>query len=335
MKRSGVNYDVGNELVGLVSRPTFDPHIVHRELEIIKNDLHCNAVRISGKDIDRLMQAAEDALKQRLEVWLSPQLYDKNERETLDYVLECATAAETLRQRWSQLVFILGCELTLFMQGFLEGNNVFERLGNPALRESIKTGAHNKPLNAFLAKANEAVRKVFRGEVTYASPPLEAVDWSIFDYVCLDHYREARNKDSYGEPLKPYFAHNKPVIITEVGCCTYQGAENAGAMGWAIVDPTKIPPQQLDGDYVRDEGLQARELTDLLTILERARVDGAFVFTFVSPALTHNEDPRRDLDMASYSLVKTYADKHGVSYPDMTWEPKESFMAVANYFAKR
>jgi hypothetical protein len=37
--------------------------------------------------------------------------------------------------------------------------------------------------------------------------------------------------------------------------------------------------------------------------------------------------------MASYSIVKFYEDgKHGVTYPDMTWEPKESFEAVEEYY---
>lgn len=86
---------------------------------------------------------------------------------------------------------------------------------------------------------------------------------------------------------------------------------------------------------MRDEGLQARELTDLLGIFEDVGVDGAFVFTFVSPTSMYNEDPTYDLDMASYSLVKSYVDKHGSTYPDMPWEPKESFKAVASYFAKQ
>jgi hypothetical protein len=39
--------------------------------------------------------------------------------------------------------------------------------------------------------------------------------------------------------------------------------------------------------------------------------------------------------MNSYSLVKTYeGGKHGLAYPDMTWEPKESFKAVAAYYAQ-
>jgi hypothetical protein len=81
--------------------------------------------------------------------------------------------------------------------------------------------------------------------------------------------------------------------------------------------------------------LQACELLDMLTTLECTGVDSAFVFTFVSPALTYDENPKFDLDMASYSLVKSYANQHGRTYPDMVWEPKESFRAVAEYYAKQ
>ncbi len=85
---------------------------------------------------------------------------------------------------------------------------------------------------------------------------------------------------------------------------------------------------------MRDEGVQARELTDVLSILEGVGVEGAFVLTFVTPALPYSEDPKHDLDMASYSLVKSYGGgKHGTTYPDMPREPKESFRAVAEYYA--
>ena len=65
-------------------RPRFSPSEVHSELEIIKTELHCNSVRICGQDIDRLMIAAEDALDQGLEVWLSPELWDRSPEETLE-----------------------------------------------------------------------------------------------------------------------------------------------------------------------------------------------------------------------------------------------------------
>lgn len=334
MKRKGVNYDVGRVMMGEHWRPTFDPKIVHRELEIIKNDLHCNAVRICGLDIDRLVTASEDALKQGLAVWLSPEMWDKSQEETLDYIVKAAAAVEQLREYWpQQLVLSIGSELTLFMQGIVEGNNFMERMDHPAFWEHIKAGVHNKPLNAFLTRANVAVRQVFRGSVIYMSAPLETVNWSLFDFVGVDMYWDARIKDSYGDLVKRYFAYNKPVIIGEFGCCTYQGAGDAGGMGWAIVD-LGTTPLRLNGEYVRDEGVQARELTGMLSILDSVGVDGAFVFTFVSPTFPYNEDPQYDLDMASYSLVKSYAGKRGTTYPAMPWEPKESFKAVADYFAK-
>jgi hypothetical protein len=64
-------------------------------------------------------------------------------------------------------------------------------------------------------------------------------------------------------------------------------------------------------------------------------VDGAFVSTFISPLAYYDSGPHYDLDMASYSLVKSYAGNiHGVTYSDMSWEPKESFKAVAEYYKK-
>lgn len=38
--------------------------------------------------------------------------------------------------------------------------------------------------------------------------------------------------------------------------------------------------------------------------------------------------------MDSMSLVKTLpAGQHGITYPDMSWEPKESFAVVADHFS--
>src|ERR1043166_8985191 len=107
MKRKGINYDVGIDFHrDYISRPIFDASITHRELEIIRSDLHCNALRISGTDMDRLIVTAEEALKQGFEVWLSPHLHDKDPQTTLEYTVRCATAAEKLRRQWTHLIFI-------------------------------------------------------------------------------------------------------------------------------------------------------------------------------------------------------------------------------------
>jgi hypothetical protein len=52
--------------------------------------------------------------------------------------------------------------------------------------------------------------------------------------------------------------------------------------------------------------------------------------------MLHGDDPEHDLDANSFSLVKPYpGGKHGTTYPDMAWEPKESFTAIADYYATR
>ena len=87
--------------------------------------------------------------------------------------------------------------------------------------------------------------------------------------------------------------------------------------------------------YLRDEERQAAEVGETLALLDGAGVAGAFVFTFVAPIFGHSAEPRYDLDMVSASLVKTYTDgRRGQRYPDLSWEPKRAFKAVADYYGK-
>lgn len=60
---------------------------------------------------------------------------------------------------------------------------------------------------------------------------------------------------------------------------------------------------------------------------------GAFWFTLAGYGLPHRADPRHDLDMASYRVVKVLEDRRGSDYPDMAWEPKASFHALAAAYA--
>ena len=68
-------------------------------------------------------------------------------------------------------------------------------------------------------------------------------------------------------------------------------------------------------------------LVETLPILDAAGVDGAFMTSFSEPWTTFSDKPGYDLDMSALSLVKTYAARHGTTYPDMPWEPKEAFQA--------
>ena len=341
--------------MGFNWRPDFDIPTVRRELEIIKNDLHCNTVRIGAQDIGRVTAASQAALEQGLDVWFSPILWDKSPQQTLEYIKKGATAAEQIRAQYpDKFVFCLGGELTLFMKGIVEGARLTNRMASPKLISTIKSGQHNKPLNDFLTKANSAVRSVFHGPVTYASLIWEKVDWNLFDYVGVDHYRATKIEDRYIEMLKPAFSYGKPVVNTEFGYATSHGGpleagflSSAGLGGEQIVNfwsqffHYKIPvlgrfiKPHLNGEHTRDEAWQAGKLVETLQILDAADVYGAFISQFVSQINPCSDNPRYDLDMASTGLVKYYeGGRHGATYPDMRWEPKDSFRAVADYYSK-
>lgn len=348
MRRKGVLYDVGRVLWGINWRPVFDPVVVGRELQIIRDDLHCNAVKICGRDVDRLTFAAEMALELDLEVWFSPELWDKDPGETLAHIVAAAEAAERLRRhRPERLVFSVATESTLFMRGIIAGRTFGQRLANA--RREVRAGRRIVPgleFREFLAHATGDVRRVFGGAITYAALPFEPVDWGLFDIMGVDLYREARSEARYLETVQRLLAHGKPVVVTEFGMRTYEGAERDGNLGTGIADPTTgylhhlpllgplIRPR-IKGHHVRDEALQARRIVEDLTILDAAGVDGAFVCTFLEPLSTHDPDPRYDLDMGALSLVKTYASGQGITYPDMTWEPKKAFHAVASFYSER
>jgi len=336
MNRKGVCYDVGKFFLPERStRPIFDRDAVRREMTILRNDLHCNAVRISGYDIDRLTFAAETAAENGLEVWFSPSIIDSDEVTTLAYLTECAGAAEALRQKYSDVVFLVGCEWSLFSRGILAGNSFMERiksLSDPSFWGSGGMTRVAPLLNQRLAAAAQTVRMGFHGPLSYASGTWEPVDWTPFDFVGIDHYRDSGNAPIYVDELRRSFSAGKPVVITEFGCCTYRGAQDRGGMGWAIIDWTKSPPE-FAGHFERDEQVQVDYILDLLTIFEAENVNGAFVFTFLMPQSENDGRRVDDFDLASYNIVKSLGGRSGLAYPGLPWEPKAVFFAIAKRFA--
>ncbi|MBB5893731.1 hypothetical protein [Kutzneria kofuensis] len=306
MRAKGINYDTGFTPGGKQSRPVFDPEQVRRELRLIADELHCTAVRISGADPARIAVAAEFAAEAGLEVWFAPFPCDLTTAEMLALFLDCAERAEALRAGGAEVVLVLGCEMSLFAKGFLPGDDVYARIeaimsGNPEIYAAFASAPAE--ITAFLTTTVAEVRERFGGKITYAAGPWEEIDWTPFDIVSVDAYRDKDNAATYRDQLASLSRHGKPVVATEFGCCTYVGASERGGTGWMIVDDKADPPR-LDGDYVRDEQEQVRYLRDLLPIFEELGLDGAFWFTFASYNAPHVADPRYDLDMAGYGVVK-------------------------------
>lgn len=339
MRRNGITYDTGFVRHGVHSA-SGSTDLVARELRVIRDDLHCTAVRVIGGDPERIELAAALAVELGLEVWFSPYPLDLTTHETLALFADCAERAERLRRRGGDVVFVTGAELSIMNHGFLPGDTMEQRLellSRPErLREVIaEVGTR---VNAFLAEAVAAVRERFGGRITYASVPIDRVDWAPFDIVSMDVYRSAEIADRFAEMLadgmRSPALQSKPVAVTEFGAATYRGAGDRGAQGLEIVEYGTDGPVRLTGDHVRDEAGQATYIRELLTAFEAAGVDTAFVFLFALYDHPHRPDgaARDDLDLASYGIVKVYEDRHGTTYPDLPWEPKAAFTAIAEYY---
>lgn len=343
MRYWGVHYDTGVHFSPeALSRIRFDPELVRYELNAIRRDMRANAVRIVGEDLQRLQLAATIAAELGLSVFLSPWWINAPNEELLPYLARAAELAEKLRRSGADVHFVIGCELSLFTPGVIPGAGVYDRV---AWLVSLRSGGAPQPtleevsagVNKMLEQQVAVVRAVFNGPLTYAAGRWERVDWSLFEMVGLDYYRQEQTDAEYAQGLRDAAKHGKPVAVLEVGCCTYEGADEKGGMGWTVLDEWQeggarwvsgSPPQ-------RSEATQARYVTDQFDVYVREKIDAAFVFTFTAPYHAHDpENPARDFDMACFGITKLYSEDTPRGRSTPPWEPKQAYYALSDYFRR-
>lgn len=330
----GISYDTGTKYPewDVLSREEWAEETVRRDLQAIRDDLHANAVTLFGSDAGRVADGAAIASGLGLSVWIQPRMFDAEQDALLDQLGEFASEAERLRAGGVDVTLNAGVELSIFAAGIIPGATYAERI--PTLLETLdQLPEYNERLNALLGSAATVARDAFDGPLTYGSGEWEGVDWTPFDIVGVDLYLHAGNREGYAEQLRSYEQFGKPVVITEFGCCAYEGADDAGGSGYAIIDWSADPPR-LSGDYVRSEETQAETIGGLLDLYAAEGIHGAFVYTFVEPNQTYSPDPQFDLDMASFGIVKVFPEGSGQGYAESGyWEPKAAFGAIAERFA--
>ncbi|WP_367041576.1 abortive phage infection protein [Streptomyces sp. Je 1-332] len=302
---------------------------MREDLCVIDERLHATTVSVFGDGVERLGATATEAAERGLHVWLQPRLADRPQREILDHLAETGRHAERLRRQGAAVHLSVGCEFVLFVPGIVPGDSAVERI------ENISKGNYDpvltqRRLKRFIGRAAAVGRSVFRGGLTYGAADGDEVDWDLFDIVSVNYYGYHRSRAAYVRDLAPYRRWGKPVAITEFGSCTFRGAPEQGGMGWDVVDYTKYPPE-IKGGLVRSERTQAAYITDVLDVFESMDLYSATLYNFVSPEAPHHADPRHDLDMASYSIVKTILDGPSGRWH---WEPKEAFHAVADHYGR-
>ena len=342
MRIRGITYDTGFASAGTTTHEPFVLEMVQREMQIIHDDLHCNAVRITGAYPDRLEIAAQFAAKAGLQVWFCPFTNGLSQEELFDLLIDCAERAERLRLQGAEVVFLTGSEISLFTSGFVPGSSHEERLAILRSPQELRKviGEVRAGINDFLDRAVKAVRARFGGKVSYASIPFEGIDWSRFDIIATDAgYRTAAFAARFRDDIRAFVAQGraqeKPVAITEFGCATYRGASDLANRDDSMIKwGSGAKPVGLSQELTRDEGEQARYLCELLDVFEAEGVDSVFVYTFARYDLTYRCATREDFDVVSAGVVKVLEDGRGERYPEMPWEPKAAFAALAERYQR-
>jgi len=336
MRAWGVTYDTGFTNLGTTTHEPFDPGVVAADMRIIRDDLHADAVRITGGVADRLEIAARHAAAAGLEVWYCPFTNDLTTDQLLAFLLDAAERAERIRREGARIRFLTGSEISLMTVGLMPGDTLTERaavLADPARLRAILPGVQ-RATNALLARAAAGCRERFGGLIGYASLPMEAVDWTPFDFIATDAgYRDDSNAASLPANLAAMTAQGKPFAVTEFGCPPFTGAAARGSRADIIgYDERTARATHLTETVQRDEPEQARYLLDLLDVYDAGGVDTAFVYTFATRHLPTAEDPERDFDLGSFGIVRVLPPgRTGTTYPGMPWEPKAAFHALAEY----
>jgi hypothetical protein len=330
LRHRGVVYTVGE---GETPGTAWSAARMRRDIRVIRDELHADTVDVTGDGAERLTRTAAEAAERGLHVWLQPTLGDVPERDILEHLAECGRFAERLRQQGASVDFSVGCEFWLFVPGIVPGATVMDRVEN-LLNGTFDPVQMQRRLDRFTAKAAALGRSVFHGRLSYAAAQSDQVDWRLFDVVGIDYYSYFRQPADYVRELWKYRRWGKPVAITEFGTCAYVGAPETAGMGWNVVDYDK-DPQEIKGHLVRSEHTQAAYLVDLVRVFESMGLYAAMAFEFVTPDAPHRTDnPRYDLDLASYSITKAVKDRPGDPRSDWHWEPKEAFHALARQYGK-
>ncbi|MFE1168472.1 type II CAAX prenyl endopeptidase Rce1 family protein [Nocardiopsis sp. NPDC058789] len=329
----GILYDVGSSYVpGQHSRERWNPDAVREDMRVIHEDLHCTAVTLFGHDPDRLERAARSALEQGLDVWLQPRSVDADPDglvEQMEYVAR--SAGRLLEEYPDRLVLNVGCELTVLNRGMIPGRDIARRTRALSVLGMIPA-YYNRRLNEVLRRLAATARERFPGPLTYGSGTWETVDWSPFDLVGVDYYLDELTRGTYRQGLRALGRWGKPVVVTEFGCCSYQGAETKGGSGSDPLDWSDLNDRKIRGNLVRDESVQADMIDTLLDVYETEDVHGAFLCMFVEGDCRYSPDPTRDSDMASFGIVRPPTWASGLSPDDGHWEPKEGFHTLARRY---
>lgn len=267
-------------MVGWKGMPHTPIDITDEKLDIIQNELGCNAVIIFGNTEfeDDLIEAGRLAIQKGFDrIYIAPMYLDVPLDETVENIGKFARKVRDLRQMSESIVFMVGHEFTFDSYGLVPGETYPERLAYP-FEHSHWDARVKAALPGAFKRIIGLCEDKYGYQITYAATVGECesnlVPWShpIFESVCTNAY--LYDKIGWTESwiikhLSGLKIFRKPVNSTEWGCLTYEGASRE----WGFTDEDLAR-------YPYDEDEQARYIARYCNMLNKAKIDGAFYTQF-------------------------------------------------------
>jgi len=285
------------------------PSKIEKDLKTMKN-CGFEAIRLTGDKLSWLLQIAKLAKREGFEIWLCPRFANYlpmlSSIQYLTKIKEFAIAAE----KENIDVFLIGNEVSLELRDFADIQGYENRCGSnwPIFLQQFREERRSKLFTSYLSFLAEGIRKYFSGKISYAagSWELNSIDWYYFDILGANLYLwEQFPEKRYTETVQRLKSYGKPVAITEFGFTTTQEAWSIGPRhiygirrmsSWIMnflmsypellqkilrINPKILLKSKIPHHY--DEETQAALISKNLKILDKCKVDYAFVFQWFEP----------------------------------------------------
>ncbi len=275
LKYKGIGYFAGN-LPGWPSSPTPSRDRMERELEIIRDDLGCNAVRIvaGGSYEDNLIECGKLAVDLGFDrIFICPRYMDETMEKTIERIGAFGGRVRDLKEISESIVYMVGNEFPLDTFDMIGGGGYYARVANM----NKDWGRVVKMLPAMMREIIRVCREKYGYPISYAAivKEVDLIPWSdpafesvgvnayLMEYYGWDNWRVRK---LFGG-LKLY---RKPIHSTEWGCMSYTDAGRYGAMA----------ALHFSSGRGYDEDEQANYIDRYCRMLNQTGIDGSFYIDY-------------------------------------------------------
>lgn len=231
-----------------------------RVIKILKNRYKIAFFRLSGKKIDYFEEATNNF--PNLEFLIVPRAIDCSFNQHKTMLREIVNS----KILFKNTIISLGNELSLDTKIAIRKEKYIDRV-------SILWKSDRKKLvSKIIQKGIKELLKFFKNKnirLTYCSGPWEKINWNDLDYVGINRYVTPLNQSMAKKNIDEAKKFGKPIIVTEMGCSAYDGANYYGSSAYMCYHK----------DFRRNDVIQAKAVIEQLEFMKKESISRAIVFS--------------------------------------------------------